>query len=130
MEAVGSDCFLEFLSLPVKTTSSLRETYGGFPIPIPPDDTITALVAGLLEVDANVLTVVNLEIVPRTDVGQGPLARITFTVDYGFDRPQAVRGLDRIEERVKIGDIRATLIIQTLEDIAEVTINAGTSEGL
>lgn len=57
-------------------------------------------------------------------------SQITFTVDYGFDRPQAVRGLDRIEERVKIGDIRATLIIQTLEDIAEVTINAGTSEGL
>lgn len=96
---MGSDCFLEFLSLPVKvckilahllyelipnhlsnvlqTTSSLRETYGGFPIPIPPDDTITALVAGLLEVDANVLTVVNLEIVPRTDVGQGPLARVS-----------------------------------------------------
>ena len=55
------------------------------------------------------------------------LLQLTWTVDYNLDRPQAIEGLARLENKVKLGDIRATLIVQSLEDTADVTLNAGTS---
>jgi len=48
-------------------------------------------------------------------------------VDYNINRPAAERGLLNLENKVKIGDVRATLVIQTLTNTAEVTLNAGTS---
>jgi len=38
-----------------------------------------------------------------------------------------MRGLLNLENKVKIGDVRATLVIQDLTNTAEVTLNAGTS---
>ena len=54
--------------------------------------------------------------------------QLTWTVDYNFDGPQARRGLDGLEEKVKLGDIRATLVIQDKEDSADITLNAGTKQ--
>ena len=53
--------------------------------------------------------------------------QLTWTVDYNPNRPAALRGLLNLENKVKIGDVRATLVIQTLTNTAEVTLNAGTS---
>ena len=41
------------------------------------------------------------------------------------DRPNAEKGLDQLEEKVKLGELRCTLIINDLENSAEVTLNAG-----
>ena len=54
--------------------------------------------------------------------------QLTWRVDYNFDRPQATRGLDDLEEKVKLGDIRATLVVQDKEDYADITLNAGTKQ--
>lgn len=54
--------------------------------------------------------------------------QLTFTVDYRVNRPEAEAGLARLENKVKVGTIRATLIIQSLQDTADVTVNAGTSD--
>ena len=55
-------------------------------------------------------------------------AQLTWRVDYNFDRPQATQGLDLLEEKVKLGDIRATLVIQDKQDYADITLNAGTKQ--
>jgi len=52
--------------------------------------------------------------------------QLTFTLDYTVDRPTAETALERLEEKVKLGDLRVTLIQQLYPDSAEVTINAGT----
>lgn len=54
--------------------------------------------------------------------------QLTWRVDYNFDRPQATQGLDLLEEKVKLGDIRATLVIQDKQDYADITLNAGTKQ--
>ena len=47
-------------------------------------------------------------------------------MDYNSDRVQAVQGVDTLEEKVKLGDVRATLVIQDKQDYADITLNAGT----
>ena len=55
-------------------------------------------------------------------------SQLTWRVDYNtVGRATAERGLTTLENKVKVGDVRATLVIQTLTDAAEVTLNAGTS---
>lgn len=56
-----------------------------------------------------------------------PPLQLTWTVDYRVNRPAGERGLLNLENKVKIGDVRATLVIQALTYTAEVTLNAGTS---
>ena len=51
--------------------------------------------------------------------------QLTWRVDKNQDRPNAVRGLDRLREGVKLGNIRSTLIINDREDSADVTLNSG-----
>ena len=41
------------------------------------------------------------------------------------DRPNAEAGLERLAEQVKLGNIRSTLIINSREESAEVTLNSG-----
>jgi len=49
-------------------------------------------------------------------------------VDYNtVGRTEAERALTTLENKVKVGDVRATLVIQTLTNAADVTLNAGTS---
>lgn len=56
------------------------------------------------------------------------LSQLTWRVDYNtVGRATAEMGLTTLENKVKVGDVRATLVIQTLTDAAEVTLNAGTS---
>ena len=49
-----------------------------------------------------------------------------WTVDFNYNRPLARQGLADLEEKVKLGEIRATLVIQDKEDTADITLNAGT----
>jgi len=74
--ALGPNCFLQFLQAEQKTVGLLNVRYGGYPIPLPPDNTLTDMVANLMEETANVLRDVNLEIVDRTEVNQGPVAKV------------------------------------------------------
>ena len=46
-------------------------------------------------------------------------------MNKNFDRPSAEEGLITLTEQVKLGNLRCTLIINSLEDRAEVTLNAG-----
>ena len=62
-----------------------------------------------------------------TDLLPPPPLQLTWTVDYNVNRPAAQLGLSNLENKVKIGDVRATLVIQALTNTAEVTLNAGTS---
>ena len=41
------------------------------------------------------------------------------------DRPNAEAGLIYLEQLVKLGEIRTTLIINSRDDYAEVTLNSG-----
>lgn len=50
---------------------------------------------------------------------------MTWTVNKNIDRVSAEAGLDTLTEQVKLGNLRCTLIINSLEDRAEVTLNAG-----
>ena len=56
------------------------------------------------------------------------LSQLTWRVDYNtVGRTEAERALTTLENKVKVGDVRATLVIQTLTNAADVTLNAGTS---
>ncbi len=126
------------------------DTYGGAIIPAIPADTVEALWADLLQTNTDVIENAAFDIVPRVDVNQGPvlkvsdaaifrvcaqvyesryalLLQLTCTLNFNVDRPEAMRALENIRSSVKLGTYRVTLVIQELTDTAEVTINAGTS---
>jgi hypothetical protein len=127
-QAVGSDCVHDFLEVTEKCEDTLRELFGGWEFPVPPEDTLTSLAVELMDLDN---AVVIQESSPefagdsREDVNQGPLVKLTWTVDKNQDRPNAEAGLDRLAEEVKLGNIRCTLIINSREDTADVTLNSG-----
>ncbi|XP_064399733.1 uncharacterized protein LOC135346144 [Halichondria panicea] len=127
--SVGSGCFLEFLQLANKSGEILQKRYGGAYFPTPHVDTIQGLIVDdLLELNtAAIVANPELTIVSRSDVGQGDLAKLKFTVDYTVDRPAAEAGLARLADKVKLGGLRVTLIQQLFTNTAEVTINAGTN---
>ncbi len=52
--------------------------------------------------------------------------QLTFTIDYTVNRPLAEQGLERLGEKVNLGDLRVTLIQQIFDNTAQITINAGT----
>lgn len=124
----GYDCFTDFLGIADKDFSVLSRRYGGAAFPSPPLDTRRGLVASeLMEVDANIVQNVLLVAVDRAEVDQAPLAKLTWTVDFNFNRPEAVAGLARLDNKVKVGSVRGTLIVQESAESAAVTLNAGTS---
>ena len=53
------------------------------------------------------------------------LLQLTWRVDKNQDRPNAERGLDYLEELVKLGIVRGTLIVNSQQDYADVYINSG-----
>ena len=52
-------------------------------------------------------------------------SQLTWTVNKNADRPNAEAGLIYLEQLVKLGEIRTTLIINSRDDYAEVTLNSG-----
>lgn len=127
--ATSSQCLLEFFQEANKNEEILRQRYGGVSFPIPPDDTLRGLIVDDLLEAMSPAIVANpeLTVVNRRDVGQGDLAKLKFTVDYtASGRSTAESALERLQEKVKLGDLRVTLIQQIFTDRAEVTINAGT----
>lgn len=65
----------------IQTVSRLSQRYGGSAFPMPPMNTVTGLITGLMEVDtAAVVANPELVVVPRDDVGQGPLAKVSQNV--------------------------------------------------
>jgi hypothetical protein len=124
---VGADCVQDFLEVEQKCDSGLREMFGGDQYPVPPDNTLTNLAVELMDLDNAAVIQEEPEYAgaSRDDVDQGPLVKLTWKVDKNADRPNAERGLDRLAEEVKLGNIRCTLIINSQEESAQVTLNSG-----
>ncbi|CAI8037043.1 Cell death abnormality protein 1 [Geodia barretti] len=138
MDAIGGECVCDFLRESNKASkadtsaylceNNLNDMFGGFAYPEAPDDTLVPVAVKLMDLDNSVVIErdpINYDSVDREDVGQGPLVQLTWRVDKNQDRPNAVRGLDRLREGVKLGNIRSTLIINDREDSADVTLNSG-----
>lgn len=123
----GSDCIQDFLEIPEKCELDLKDMFGGYEYPQPPDDSLTNLAAELMELDNGVViqTEPNFEGMSREDVDQGPLVKLTWRVDKNADRVSAEAGLERLAEQVKLGNIRSTLIINSRQEAADVTLNSG-----
>lgn len=51
--------------------------------------------------------------------------QLTWRVDKNADRVSAEAGLEKLAEQVKLGNIRSTLIINSRQEAADVTLNSG-----
>lgn len=125
--SLGADCVQYFLEIKDKCEEDLKDTFGGDVFPRPPRDTLTNLAVELMDLDNAAVIQAEPEFygVSREDVNQGPLVKLTWMVDKDADRPSAEAGLDELAEQVKLGNIRSTLIINSREDSAKVTLNSG-----
>ena len=59
----------------MQSLDTLREFYGTIGFPTPPGGRLQTIAADLMDTDADLISDVTFDSIPRSDVGQGPLVQ-------------------------------------------------------
>lgn len=120
-ESQGYACYLDF----IESEDKNLDDYAG-EIPRPHENRLADLADDLFDDPGSVIQddTISLTIIDRDDVGARPLSRFQVELSGGPGDPNYDSAIETIQDRVKTGEYRGTLIIDESDgDSGKVTLN-------